>query len=490
MKLLIVTSALLSFVLCKLAEAVTAEPLCQNIVCQQWQICRVLETCDTLGSCHLQAVCLPQGDSSFLSGGCRTGEPLLVAKAGGGYDLGTCFTSNPCPSGFYCSTELQDVGARCCRAAAVATKQGSCPLPDNIDRFLCVEQCLSDADCGWDMKCCQESNSCAKRTCSMPEPCSVKNCSIGQSCVVDPDYRAQCVPGSPPAPPMPLDPLGGQPPPVPTGGSANTGSSGQLVSDEPLCQGATCDPSEECRVVETCNAVFGCSLRGSCLPREQVSRLGAGCNTGEPVLEATVGEGYKLRTCFTGRNCADGFYCSTVLQDVSSRCCRAAAVSTQPKAGTCPALDTTQYYFCVDQCLSDADCEWNNKCCQKSTNCISKTCQMPDPCSVKDCPAATECILDPGNNAACVAVAPPTMYSDPFPTQPPYTPGAGRFWSRVPSFRPRGRISCPNPSYPFTYEGCLHATRCGYRGARNCPRGTYCCATTYCGNICRTPVAY
>ena len=54
--------------------------------------------------------------SQALGGGCNIGEPLLVAKAGGGLEMSTCYTNKNCHQGFYCSTALMDVASRCCRS--------------------------------------------------------------------------------------------------------------------------------------------------------------------------------------------------------------------------------------------------------------------------------------------------------------------------------------------------------------------------------------
>ena len=54
--------------------------------------------------------------SDDLSGGCNIGEPVLVNKAGGGFAFSTCYTNKNCRDGFYCSTALLDVSARCCRS--------------------------------------------------------------------------------------------------------------------------------------------------------------------------------------------------------------------------------------------------------------------------------------------------------------------------------------------------------------------------------------
>ena len=53
---------------------------------------------------------------SYPTGGCKIGQPLLALKAGGGFEMSTCYTNKDCHQGFYCSTALQDTSSRCCRS--------------------------------------------------------------------------------------------------------------------------------------------------------------------------------------------------------------------------------------------------------------------------------------------------------------------------------------------------------------------------------------
>ena len=70
----------------------------------------------------LNIVCFDVGGFSahtpmtYPTGGCKIGQPLLALKAGGGFEMSTCYTNKDCHQGFYCSTALQDVSSRCCRS--------------------------------------------------------------------------------------------------------------------------------------------------------------------------------------------------------------------------------------------------------------------------------------------------------------------------------------------------------------------------------------
>ncbi|KAL8611485.1 hypothetical protein ACOMHN_014540 [Nucella lapillus] len=171
------------------------EPLCQNKACGGG-VCRVVATCNAGTPCTLTAICLPAQYETLDAFGCRINKPLLKLNGSGQHDLRACYTENNCPDGFYCSTELQDVSSRCCRAHLVAeVKNGSCPVPENMESHFCVDQCLSDADCYGDDKCCEKTQSCARKVCTTPlsDPCSANNCPSGTQCVLDPDRKPHCL---------------------------------------------------------------------------------------------------------------------------------------------------------------------------------------------------------------------------------------------------------------------------------------------------------
>ncbi|KAK7478872.1 hypothetical protein BaRGS_00029853, partial [Batillaria attramentaria] len=153
-------STLVSLSLCQ-PPPPPGEQLCQTKSCGADE-CRVLQTCSGSGgaggaACTVEAVCLPQSASQYLSGGCNIGEPLLEVGQGGKLELATCYNNHPCPTGFYCSTALQDVGSRCCRSDSVSPPtSGTCPAMDPAD-FWCVAECLTDGDCYQGMKCCDRA---------------------------------------------------------------------------------------------------------------------------------------------------------------------------------------------------------------------------------------------------------------------------------------------------------------------------------------------
>ena len=55
---------------------------------------------------------------------------------------------------------------------------------------------------------------------------------------------------------------------------------------------------------------------------EETTYLRGGCRIGQPMLELNALGSYVMSTCYTNKNCHNGFYCSTALQGASSRCCR------------------------------------------------------------------------------------------------------------------------------------------------------------------------
>ncbi len=71
-----------------------------------------------------------------------------------------------------------------CFPSVSPPKPGSCPAPDpKGDTNFCVDECLTDADCGWEAKCCPDSAACPKKFCQPPDPCSVMVRSYAHFCL-------------------------------------------------------------------------------------------------------------------------------------------------------------------------------------------------------------------------------------------------------------------------------------------------------------------
>ncbi|XP_076466728.1 uncharacterized protein LOC143297980 [Babylonia areolata] len=159
MQLLVTVAVLFSILATSMADT-----LCKDTVCQGSDVCYEVETCDANNACSLEATCL--GADYDAPGGCIDTRPLLT---GSGYGARVCHAKKVCPSGYYCSTELMDTFARCCRAApAAAENPGQCPAPVDEDNHFCVDECLSDADCHSGSKCCRSTVSCPARMCLYP----------------------------------------------------------------------------------------------------------------------------------------------------------------------------------------------------------------------------------------------------------------------------------------------------------------------------------
>ncbi|XP_076466470.1 uncharacterized protein LOC143297837 [Babylonia areolata] len=270
---------------------------------------------------------------------------------------------------------------------------------------------------------------------------------------------------------------------------------------EPLCVNKNCPRGEDCRLVETCDSAF-CSWSAVCVPENESQYIG-GCRIGKPLLFRNRTGRLELRTCYTSRNCAPGFYCSTDLQDVASRCCRANHVPTN-KRGSCPAPEGGESFFCVDSCRSDADCHGSLKCCQEYRSCPRRVCTLPDPCSVQQCPPGSRCVLDPDRTAHCVAAPPTTATSHP-PTPPlrpsnnnnnnnnngnngqvPLPGSGGHQLPTVWIKQRRPTFTCPHIQSPVRWDtDCNARNQCTLNSAWGCPVGKACCPSYYCGFICR-----
>lgn len=244
--------------------------------------------------------------------------------------------------------------------------------------------------------------------------------------------------------------------------------------------------------MEACTAQNSCSLHAVCIAKAQSERLSGGCNQGKPLLKAVQAVGsqvtFELNTCHTKDPCHAGFYCSTALQDVGARCCRSDSASPE-KPGTCPVPpNEDRPYWCVNGCLSDADCHWSEKCCQNTaTNCTLKTCKPAEPCSLVTCPAGHECAVAPDRyTTSCVPSAPP-----PPSAGAPGSPGSmsqdANPFTLAPQPQPR-RWTCPRIQPRAYYWGeCFGRYYCGH-GYWSCGQGQLCCASLYCGNVCTNPV--
>ncbi|XP_025096939.1 whey acidic protein-like isoform X4 [Pomacea canaliculata] len=188
------TSLLLVLALLSFGASQGVEPLCQSKVCAATEECRVSEQCDASQKCTFSPVCIPKQTSTFLSGGCIIGEPL-IRQAGNEWETVVCHPRAPCPTDFYCSVALMDVAARCCRSDTVRPpKPGVCPNPDpSVERFFCVDTCLTDNDCFYNEKCC--NTGCAKQ-CTNPieDPCRAKVCPNGGMCQLSSLGQPECVP--------------------------------------------------------------------------------------------------------------------------------------------------------------------------------------------------------------------------------------------------------------------------------------------------------
>lgn len=268
-----------------------------------------------------------------------------------------------------------------------------------------------------------------------------------------------------------------------------------LVPTEELCRNKECG-SDVCRVQQTCTgsgSSTSCQLQAICIPTSQSTFLSGGCDFAEPLLERAGDGRLGLATCYTAKPCPSTFYCSTKLQDVSSRCCRSDSVSP-PTPGTCPTVEPAEF-FCVEECLSDADCYQDMKCCTRSCarGGTAKTCVMPNTntplqpptqpptlpqtvnaCATVKCGRGSTCVVSASRQPQCVRdAAVPLPPPHPFGNNPP----------------PATRLSCPTPWGPYARGECSRSNQCTWPGS-TCGRGTICCATHHCGQICRSPKYY
>ncbi|KAK3765543.1 hypothetical protein RRG08_052336 [Elysia crispata] len=119
-----------------------------------------------------------------------------------------------------------------------------------------------------------------------------------------------------------------------------------------------------------------CKLEVICLDHPLKDSHTGVCSVGDPIL-SLYSRGLRDLMCSPSSPCPIGAYCNTELKDIYSTCCMSDP-EAPVKPWTCPANTFTGDDFCLDTCMNDGDCRFNQKCCEQG--CKRDCVHEPDIC--------------------------------------------------------------------------------------------------------------